>query len=265
MKLQTYILITVMLTGQSIYADLPGTLVWSEQEELYALLRYRTEPQSITLDGLRRLTSLCRVALKSKQFAVIQLFSDRADKCLFLTKGFHLGYVGWSALYDVCDVLPLQAGEIISWRGGIVARLRDATGHVQTSVLEGRNPLRFRHGRFDLEIVHFALPRGMGNFKESRIAIYARVKKPITEWPVEQWRELFAAVRKSLPFRITGLDVRSDAWFIGDSYYPVIPPFVERAPPPSLETHLRSKTLECWGTPDREECIFVEERPAPPR
>jgi hypothetical protein len=260
MKPQICILIVLLFTGQSAYADLPGTLVWSEQDEQYALMRYRTEPQSLTIEGLKRLASLCRVALKSKQFAAIQLFSDRADKCLFLTKGFHLRYAGWSGLYDVCARLPLQAGEIVSWRGGMVVRLRDATGKVQTTVLEGRNPLRFRHGRCDLDIIHFALPRGMGNYKESRIAVYARVKKPVTELPVERWRELFREVRKSLPFRIVGLDVRNDAWFISDSYYPVIPPFVEGAPPPSLETHLRTKTLECGGV-GGEECMFIEESP----
>ncbi len=258
MKRHTCLLIALLFAAQGVYGELPGALVWSEQDDGYALMRYRAEPRSITMEGMKRLASLCRVALKSKQFAAIQIFSDRADKCLFLTKGYHLGYAGWDGLYRTCGHMPLQAGEIVSWRGGVVVRVRDVTGKVQTRVLEGHNPLRFRHGRCNLDIVHFALPRGMGSHKESRINLYARVQRPITEVPVERWREVFRKLRGSLPFRIVGLDVRNDAWFISESYYPVIPPFVEGAPPPSFEAHLRSKTLECTEM-GGEACMFFEE------
>jgi hypothetical protein len=260
MRLQRYIVVQLLLLAQGVCSDLPGTLVWSEQDEQYTLLRYQVDGQSITLDGLKDLASRCRVALQSKQFAAIQLFSGRADKCLFLTKGFHLPYFGWHALHGVCTTMPLQAGEIVAWRGGLSIRLRDAKGHVEMRILAGSNPLRFRHGRCDLEIIHIALPRGMGNVKESRIVLYARTQRPITKVELREWRGLFGAVLERLPFRNSRLSVRNDSWFISDSYFPVVPPFVQDAPP-SLETHRKSPTLECWGTRGKEECVFVEVGP----
>lgn len=189
--------------------------------------------------------------LKRYRAWTVDVFVDREDAAREVSGKMIVetddDYDRWLDLYNKFGRKLRPMAEISGFGANAVLRLRDRNGNCSETVLSGDNFLQASVGdvKFEiLEILYRLLPPHMkprlGD--DAMIDVFVRA----SSFPsVEQARTFSRLMQKRLQEKQIILMFRTDAFFIGDSFFPIMYRFDPATTPPTKEAYEHSKIMAC--------------------
>ena len=138
---------------------------------------------------------------------------------------------------------------LISTIDGVVVQIAK-DGNCSSLVISGRDPTQFSvNGRkFELLWTHFYSRPG-----QSEIMLEAWVKAE-TVPTLDYAKLLTEEIRGKLPAKRLQVWIRSDVWFVYNSFFPAWFPFCKRQETPTWQDFSRAKQIYCRGEPTSTVC-----------
>lgn len=237
---------------------------WVLENERYTVQRVRMPDDEVEIDSVEASAKKTIAQIPEKDFISLQFFASSTDRCFLDTKGFHLGYPGWAYLFRACRMTLPQLAEVIKWRGGTI--LRHRIGDTITNrILDGTDPLLFQSSEMSLRLAYIAFPGpAFGRKDDDTVDVFA-VAEALPRRDMRPYREAYALLVRSLPFKRTTLYIRSDEWFILESTFPVQGPFNSTSKPPSEEAFDRTGIVYCSPYKTEDVCVAVGLEQAAPK
>lgn len=170
-----------------------------------------------------------------------------------------VSYEAWLAWYlDYAKAIPSSA-ELLVINGNAAMRVRDASGAIQTLVLEGSNPYALNAGGIDFYLLHLAASKSApitSKKWDERTYVSTLSLFLVTQGNVNQ--KVAEAVSEKLR-AMTGVEqatveIRSDAWFIRDEAFPIVSPYVKLGTPPTKEEYEHSRQWSCIANSEGVQC-----------
>jgi hypothetical protein len=182
---------------------------------------------------------------------------DSPDSCALTNKCVIDGnYSTWQTLFsDYKERIPPFA-EMLVIGGNAAMRVRDNQERVLQKVVQGQDPYILHVGNEELKIVHFSAGRSKhwgkreGWFVHLDFFILARAPDEKTT------RQALEELKRQTSIENVSVVVRRDPWFILDSDFPVVSPFLPKTTPPSEEAYEKApqwtcvsseRGVTCWG------------------
>lgn len=156
-----------------------------------------------------------------------------------------VSYGFWNVLYErQAGRLPPSA-EVLTIGGGSALRSRNADGLVHHRVLQAPDPylLTIRGG--ELRLVHMGIengPRWGGAASGAMLRCYFITSGRFDE---ALGRDAIVEIQHRTLTRNVRVVIRHDPWFIKESDFPVVPPYVPEARPPSREEYEKGSQVSC--------------------
>ena len=169
-----------------------------------------------------------------------------------LPKPDHVTYEYWRGLYNQMEKSEYEVAEVTAVGDDVVLRRHSADGRVTRKVLAGRDPLQLAVAGQDFEIVYFAFS-APSLYIAQRVDVYIRTGAILQP---ESGLELLRMLRPVFPGLQVSVVVRNDAWFVGQSTYPFVNPFIEDQRVPSAVDYNKTRTLICGSLSSDQSCRF---------
>jgi hypothetical protein len=153
-------------------------------------------------------------------------------------------YDGWKVFYDdYKDSIP-SAAELLKIRRDVAMRLRDNKGNVSLKVLEGENPYDLPICGQAFALAHMSIARANLPGFAHTLHFFLTTDSPIDETVAGcAFAELERRV--SLPNTNVYLSIRHSPWFVVDSDYPVVLPFIKENKPPTKQEYEEALEWDC--------------------
>lgn len=186
------------------------------------------------------------------------LSKEPVDEAILLVEAFdsknswNLGAMGvdgaayetWRAFYEDYEQEIPPAAEMLKIRGDVAMRLRDDKGNVSLKVLEGENPYNLSECRVPLALAHMSIARANLPGFAHTLHLFLTTDGPIDEAVARcAFEELERRV--SLPNTNMDLSIRHSPWFVVDSDYPVVLPFIKENKPPTKQEYEEALEWDC--------------------
>lgn len=198
---------------------------------------------------------------RSVRLLHLEVFIDRREAVSGNIKlRSDVNYDVWKNLYQEYRQKVPPSAELLMINENAAMRIRSRDGKVTTTVLRGTNPfilqipgaefhLVYLVGRYEtswkgLKSKSLEKTQAVRYYLVSSQSIDLGLAKSITE-----------QLRKQTGFGDVYVDVRPDPWFITDSDYPVVPPYVERSVPPTETQFRETPTVSCVADDQEIECF----------
>jgi hypothetical protein len=153
----------------------------------------------------------------------------------------------WKGLYESFSKSSYEVAELIAIDGNAVLRIHDSAGNVEKRVLAGKDPLVYRVGNRDYEVLYFA-PAAAERYQGVGFELFVRSSAPFTR---AEGVEFLTNLQRSFPETVTlVLRFRHDEWFaLTDFGYPIKNPFLPYVAPPeasSSDEGMYCQRTICW-------------------
>ena len=162
-------------------------------------------------------------------------------------------YGSWRGLYsDYENGIPPFA-ELLAIGQNAAMRLRDNSGRVSLSVLEGQNPYDVRACGQYFSLAHLAVRHqaNMISTFSDGLHFFLITTGTINEELTRCARE---ELQSSAPKMNVSVSIRNDRWFLLDPDYPVVLPFITDNSPPTEQDYERATYWECEPIKSRVIC-----------
>lgn len=172
---------------------------------------------------------------------------DREKSSALSAIGFtDVTYGLWKLLFSEYEQGIPPFAELIGLNGNVAMRVRDIDGRVTVKVLEGRSPYEISGCGASLSLLHIGITqtKSAANLQESLTNVHFFV---LSQGAVEE-SIAHCALRKIEDLKLTkslAVSLRRDPWFIEDSDYPVVLPFLTSAYGPSKEEYETAPQWRC--------------------
>jgi len=172
---------------------------------------------------------------------------DREQSFQLAEIGFtDVTYGLWRLLFSDYERQIPPFAELLQINGNVGIRLRDREGRITTKVLRGRNPYAITGCGTAFPVLHVSLTttRDLEDPQRSSSNLHffvlsdSAVNQEIARCVLTKVRELGLGGNLAV-------SIRKDPWFIQDSDYPVVLPFLESIQPPSKEQYEKALQSYC--------------------
>jgi len=233
--------------------------ILNQQQQSISWRRIVVNSSDFSVDKLEgKFRSL--LADEGSRFRVIKLevFIDRNEarngNCKCSTD---VTYGLWKELYREYEKgLPASA-ELLMIDGNAAMRVRGSDGAVTLKLLHGNDPYNVYVDRVGLRLIHMAtIPRESQSSENERTRALNLAFFMVT---ASSFNESTARAAVEKLRRVTGsegieLEIRADPWFIASSDFPVVPPYIQQAKPPSEEEYAAGLQWTCLLENSRTRC-----------
>lgn len=244
---------STLLTVFGLSSAAQGTLpIWSESDDLYSIERYETSSKEFSIDLVRNLAKSGIARFGSKKFWHIQVLVPSSAPCALDVKGYHIPYLLWSRMHDLCRASDVLIADVIGL-GGVVIRYRGRDRVPITERIGGPDPLSVMAEGEVISMLHFAYFRHRTNREIRPIGVFGTISS-IDQLDGKSDR-VFTAIRSLFPsFTRMSLYLREDPWFIDEPAFPFLFPFAGSVPPPAHAEYSRSRTFYCYESGGKVSC-----------
>jgi hypothetical protein len=181
---------------------------------------------------------------------------DRPTSRLLVHKGVIDGHYGHWKLHfkDYAQGIPPFA-ELLLLDNNAAMRIRDSQGRVSLKVLRGQNPYLVRAGNKEFMLLHLFISESR-NLDRGGYAVYLRFYLVTHDHFDEATaRAVLQALRESAPsIEDIAVAIRNDPWFVLDSDFPVVSPFLTEINPPSKEQFEKAPQWTCIQSDEHMAC-----------
>jgi hypothetical protein len=157
-----------------------------------------------------------------------------------------LNYDIWRELFSIYEKHIPPMAELLQIGHNSAMRLRDSQGHVSEIVLRGNNPYVIHACGKDLSLIHLGIydpkrpPEFTETYTELRFFLVAQHQ------PDRQMAECaFSEARRLSGIQHVSVIIRLDPWFIVDSLFPVVSPFLQEVHPLSKQALISAPEWSC--------------------
>jgi len=246
-------LIVVSMIFLPLIADgLPqhGTVLWNN------LVKPTSEFHQDQLETLFR--EILSKAAANTSVIHVEVMDDPESYVLTAMWRDELNYEVWRNMFSDYEKRIPPMAEILAIGKNAAMRIRDEQGNVSTKVLQGSDPYVFHACGEDLSLIHLGMhePLRPPNYEKSYVSLHFFFV--VTVQPDEKLtRCVVKEVRRLSNISDVNVNIRTDPWFIDESLFPVISPFLSEIRPPSKDEYESAPQwhcgvaydgkVSCWG------------------
>lgn len=199
-------------------------------------------------------------AAKDAGVQILQIDAmDRPESISLSENGYNdISYELWQALLEQYKEKIPPYAELLSIGKDVGMRIRDWNGQVFLKVLAGDNPYDLEACGKHLQVGHVSI-RQTGALEKGHISdrtrLYIHFFLIVKETPDRHIVECaLAQLRKKTGLTSLSVSVRSDPWFLQNSDYPVISPFLVNPEPPTRDGYESGTQWDCTFQAGKTNC-----------
>ena len=171
-----------------------------------------------------------------------------------------VSYDTWLAWHLDYAKAVRSSAELLMINGNAAMRLRDASGAVQSLVLEGSNPYALNASGIDFCLLHLAASKSAPITSKkwdehtyvSNLSLFLVAKSTVNQKAAEAVSE---KLRTIIGVEQATVEVRTDPWFIRDETFPIVSPYVNAGKPPTREEYEHSQQWSCIANSEGVQCF----------